>query len=534
MPAYKEFQNTRMDLSTAQVDLIITAMLNNGRNKKFVSNVRKLFNAFSEDTYKTDMEKEYRVYLTKVLAKSIIENNVDNKDEIITMTMFDGKFADKCNILIGNLRNRAITDKEVIVADELISRKLKFAAIFNISEPLTESLNRIRESNFEDFDKEVEQCESLTYQLSKTLADVRDSTAQRRNTITLNDTSEVLSDLDRIIKDSQNPSKKVRTGIQCLNLLLNGGFESGRCYCVLGVAKGWKSGFLVTSAIYAKKYNDLVTKDPEKTPIILYLTLENTKKETEQRLLTYAMGNSAVKIKEKTKEELYLALTQAGIVNKPDDSEKTPAIMIRYAKPKSMSPNDISLLIDDLAKEGKEVVFLIVDYLKRLKADERNKEARIEYGNIADELTTLAKDKDIPVLVAMQLNREAIKMFTDSEDNFQQTLENVKKINSSNIGESIDVVQNVDCVFSVAIVQNKKRDETGNVEHTDSYLQLKMLESRTGTLTANNIFYQRFVESNMMRLIEDCNATKMEALTAQEISHNDTINSMKNMKLANR
>ena len=134
----------------------------------------------------------------------------------------------------------------------------------------------------------------------------------------------------------------------------------------------------------------------------------------------------------------------------------------------------------------------------------------------------------------MQLNREAIKMFTDSEDNFQQTLENVKKINSSNIGESIDVVQNVDCVFSVAIVQNKKRDETGNVEHTDSYLQLKMLESRTGTLTANNIFYQRFVESNMMRLIEDCNATKMEALTAQEISHNDTINSMKNMKLANR
>lgn len=533
--AYKEFSNTKMDLSTAQCDLIIRASLNNARNKKFISNVRKLFTSFNEETYKTDIEKEYRVFLLKNLSKTIIENNLDDKDIIIATTQLDGKFAESCNNLIEQLRFAPINDKEIIAADELVSRKLKFSAINNIGEPLINSIEKIRDSNFEDFDKEIQRCEDLTYQFSKTLADVRDSTLQKRNTISFDNTMELLSDLDTLIKDSLNATKKVKTGISCLNLLLNGGFEAGRCYCVLGVAKGWKSGFLINSAIYAKKYNNLKSKDESKTPVILYLTLENTKKETESRMISYAFGSSINngRIKEKTKEELLQGLINAGIANKPDDSETEPTIMIRYAKPKSMNTNDINILIDDLAKEGKEVVFLIVDYLKRLKPVDRNKEARIEYGNIADELTTLAKDKDIPVLVAMQLNREAIKLFNEG-DNFRQTIENVKKINSSNIGESIDVVQNVDCVFSVAIVRNKKTDENGMVEHVDNYLQIKLLESRTPVNTDNYNYYQPFSPNNTMRLEEDVNATKMCALTVDQLSQSVSIDDIKNVKLINR
>lgn len=528
-----EFGYTRMDLSVGQIDLVIEALLNNAINKKLVNNVKKLFDAFDPSTYQTDYEKEYRVFLVKNLSKCILENNVDTKLEIITLVSFDGKFAVDCNNLLLHLKEEELTDKELISADKLVSKKLQLAAINAIAEPFISAITALKDSTFEDFDDAMSKCEIFSYKLNKTLAEVRDSTIRQKNTISFENTSAVLADLDVIIKDAKNPAKKVRTGLQCMNLLLNGGFESGRSYCVLGVAKGWKSGFLLNTCIWAKKYNNLVSKDPNKRPIILYLTLENSKKETEQRLITYAMGPKAKQIKELTKEEIGVALQNAGIINRPDDPATTPTIMVQYAKPKSMSPNDINIYIDDLAKEGKEVVFLVVDYLKRLKANERNKEARIEYGNIADELTTMAKDLDIPVVFAMQLNREAIKMFTDSEDNFTATLQNIKKINSSNIGESIDVVQNVDAVFSVALVSDKKKDEMGIVEHSDNYLQIKALESRTGTNTGNNLYYQRFSSENMMMLSEDCNSNTMSALTQDQLQTSKEVD-VDDIKIMNR
>lgn len=173
-----------------------------------------------------------------------------------------------------------------------------------------------------------------------------------------------------------------------------------RVYCACGVAKGGKSGFLLSSAIWAKQYNSFKTKDPTKTPVILYLSMENSNKETAKRIWNYCFGDNS-ELKNFNKTEAASMLQKAGIFT--PDKPTLPALKIEYRSNRSVNAMDIAAILDDLEKNNQECVFLIVDYLARMKAIEPNKEQRLELSNIANDLKVLANDYDIPILTAHQL-----------------------------------------------------------------------------------------------------------------------------------
>ena len=66
------------------------------------------------------------------------------------------------------------------------------------------------------------------------------------------------------------------------------------------------------------------------------------------------------------------------------------------------TPDKLRELVE---KEGKECVFLVQDYIKRIRSTVNHKELRFELSIISDEFKTIAKDREIPILTAMQLNR---------------------------------------------------------------------------------------------------------------------------------
>jgi len=48
--------------------------------------------------------------------------------------------------------------------------------------------------------------------------------------------------------------------------------------------------------------------------------------------------------------------------------------------------------------------FLVQDYIKRIRSTVNHKEPRFELSIISDEFATIAKEREIPILTAMQLS----------------------------------------------------------------------------------------------------------------------------------
>ena len=151
-----------------------------------------------------------------------------------------------------------------------------------------------------------------------------------------------------IIEEEKNPDAKVRLGIKALNQMFDGGLEKGRVYCMFAVAKGWKSGFLLTSAIQAKKLNKFTTK-PGLKPVVVYLTMENSIKETVKRIWNHAFGDGS-NISDFDKVTAAGELERAGIFtpNDPNAAE----LLLWYRPNKSISTTELHGMLEDLEKEG--------------------------------------------------------------------------------------------------------------------------------------------------------------------------------------
>ena len=491
-----------MKLNVRQLDNIIIALINNPFNKKFVGNVNQLFKILQPRSYENDGEKVLRVYIVRNITKLILENNFNDKSQVISSLTFDGKYASDADILMESLKDAQINDGELSLLDKLISNQLKYKSLDENASELSELLGSFQAEDYDDMDTMISEIESKISVMNKEMKSARESINDTKKDMNLSSSS-FINTLDRIIQEERNPASKVKTGIQYLNSMLNGGFAKGRLYLACGMAKGGKSAFLLECALWAKRYNSFITKDPEKTPVIVYLSMENTNEETVGRIWNYCFGDES-ELKTFDKAEAAAMLEKAGIFT--PNNPKLPELQLWYRSNRSINAADIAGMLDDLEKQGKECVFLIVDYLARMKAVEFNKEQRLELSNVTNDLKTLANDYDIPVLSAHQLNREAFRQ-CELAETFEEKIKASNTLGVSQIGDSIDVVRNCDVAFIVNRIQNVMIGENENDPIIDRYLFIKLIASRM-KMPKITSFQHRFKDGNGMALIDDINATK--------------------------
>jgi hypothetical protein len=199
--------------------------------------------------------------------------------------------------------------------------------------------------------------------------------------------------------------------------------------------------------------------------------------------------------------------------NKPE----LPELIIWHRSTKSINTADMNALLDDLEKDGKECVFLVQDYVKRIRSTVNHKELRFELSIISDEFASIAKEREIPILSAMQLNREAFREF-EASTTMEGQISAVEKMGASNVGESIDLIQNVDYAFILGRTQNTKVNEHDEVEYSDRYLIFKLIAAR-GKAPKITSFKHRFKDKNDMGLVEDINmAYSVSVLTSEDVA----------------
>jgi len=101
----------------------------------------------------------------------------------------------------------------------------------------------------------------------------------------------------------------------------------------------------------------------------------------------------------------------------------------------------------------------------------------------------------------------------------------VERMGASNVGESIDLIQNVDYAFILGRTQNQQMNERDELEYTDRYLVFKLIAARGKNPTVRS-FKHRFKDANDMSLIEDVNLAKsvsvltMDDLVRDKVSTN--------------
>ena len=391
----------RMDLR--MLDSILAFIYKDSvlRTRKTLQNIYKLFEIVDDEVYVGNPKSEDRIWVIRKSLEAKLNEDFEN-DERIKQYCSDQVDCDsyKAEIIEG-IENLKISHEESRYLIKQIEDRLQFGYAITIKEIMQRLFDKVDMDDFKTYKSIADELYDVAVAIINNKRNV--SSLESDTTFSLQDEyfETVITDAVNKLKDKD---KIFITGIKRWNTILAPGYLSKRLYTYLAFPGGGKSQILLKSALDIKRYNGHVkAKDPNKNPAVLYLTMENDIDETVERI--FNMCGNADDIRNYTPKQVIKSLRRDGLLTLTN--ENNIDIIIKYYPNRSIDTNDLYTIIKDLDDSGSEVIALILDYLKRIRPAEKAASEKEELKNITNELKTLAKTLDIPVITAQQLNRVA-------------------------------------------------------------------------------------------------------------------------------
>ncbi len=480
-------------------------------------NMRNFIYEIDPYVYNNDKDKQSRVdFIKKGLEARLVYNLTDPYTIIkhINGGIFDDSVIDLNNY-------QELTDSEILWLNNMISEALKFKTLTHLAKAMYNTCGKFLNSDYGSKSRILEEFEDINKRVQNEFRKSRSEDIEESE-FSLRSGSFENSIYD-IHRSLTSPRNLIMTGMQGLNELLGGGLEAGRVYVFFGLPGEGKSTILLNLAYQIKKYNKRYrTKDPTKRPCIVLLTMENKIKETVNRLFNIISAGDS--FKRHSPDEIIDIFKGQGELYLSDDSPID--IYIKYKPSFSVDTSYLYTLTEDLEDQGYEVICMIQDYIGRIRSIEHSQDTRIEYGNVTDEFKVFASIKDIPVVSASQLNRDASKHIDEGRSKNKVDL--VRTIGRSNISESMLILNNIDAGYIIAPEFTKENRK---------FLGVQKIKTRFETSKLDYI-YLPFKENNEISLEEDFGfavplfkKTLMEGLTfqtantaTQSVYHSNKIN----------
>ena len=480
-------------LSYVLLDLICSYLISDNRSirTKGYANIETLINLINMEDYKTESDIERLDFIRFGLDARIrygLVNGAQVRDYIFSN---DVNHAGNYNINIQEMSN-----KDVTYVDETVTNLLDSAAFAAYIH------------SFDNFGKDFDNANS--YQKKQIIDAWKEqiatcSTMIRNNKVNKAE-EEFVSLREGIFEDYakdthayiSNSSSRLSTGMYAMNCLLGGGFENGRVYGFFGLQGEGKSTTLLNFATQIKDFNrKYKTKDPTKKPAVVYLTLENTKRETFTRLFSMSTGKG--RMIDYDAEDSIRMMRESGLKVTDDNPID---IIIKYKPSNTVTTAYLYELADELAEYNYEVICYIVDYINVIRSVENfsASEERLRLGAVINEFKTIASTMDIPILTAGQLNREANKKVDELRDKGNLNL--LGAIDRSNLGESMLILNNLDAAFIITPSMIRSTNE--------KYLSIKLVKQRyTPNIKPLNYsygVYHPYDSIDGIKLVNDVNA----------------------------
>ena len=504
----QNFKPIKINLDLITLDILCRYILQSSSmiRMEHLVNLRKLMSIIDYSTYENDPEKMKRVNFIFKGLEARLDNNINDRN--IILTYINGGLTFKVNFL--DYDNLDLSRDEISYIHSLVSETLQYQFVYNKIDDIQDVCTRFKTSDYANRGSIVNEFEQIIDSLkndfrhSKVNDNSVDMTFSLRDGVFQN----AITDTWNLIT---NPSRRLITGMQGINEMTGGGFESGRVYMLLGTSGVGKSITLLNLIYQIKRFNrQYKPKDPTKTPCILLLTMENTVVETITRLFDLVIEGSQGMANYGVQDVIHMLRTQGELVL--NDSSPID-IVIKYKANKSVDTSYLYTICDDLDDEGYEVICLVQDHVKRIRSIYPGTDLRLELGDIVNEFKVFAAYKDIPVITNSHLNRDAAKILEDAARKANQDAG--KLLGKSNIGESMLMIDNLDC----AIIITLDFDKDGNRHMTFNLIKMRDKTDRT-------YIAQPFVPQSTIRLMEDFGGIpqfKESIHTAPELKRNTVI-----------
>lgn len=338
---------------------------------------------------------------------SFIEKNINSISLIIEVMRDEGEDEE----IITNVEflrdNPTIkTQAEVTRLCVVLADYIKFSKILKLKNSFISTLDMI-----DDDDANIKADVDTLYKLSTEIVNAYNVTniANVSHTFDTNDT-EAMKNVVAETKDVRSADKVILTGIRGLNTLLSPGYLSGCLYVYAGLPGNYKSGILLKSHVDTLRFNEhLKNTTNGKTPISMYISMENTMAQTVRRLwsLLFPTADMSMFSVDEITEMINNTLTEKGMRS-----------VILYYGYREKSTADLANIIRSYNDENNEVVAVHLDYIKRIRPGRTDAAAtaneKAELNAIMNELKLICSQFNIPIVTGHQLNREAARMVDET------------------------------------------------------------------------------------------------------------------------
>ena len=483
--------------------------------------LKKLLDYADVESYR----REQPVYLRLCTLKSILTSMIDLSlaTAELVMSQLKTDFEPGIEVLedVGFEKNR-LSVAECEYVTKFVTEKLQYIEIYQKRDSLINLLRKIDETA--DYNVSYyETIQTLKDSMSELLASLQNSDQTQG---LLQDfafsSSEASKILTNVIGKMKQPTAILQTGIRQLNAILSPGFSSGRLYTILGGSGKFKSGTLLNIADQIRRFNpQIVPYENGMRKCILFVTLENSIEETLERLYDMYSGMEA-DIRNASPEDVITTLRDEGGFAFQGGIGGID-IYFKYAGNLEISTADIYAQVADLHNKGYLPICIIVDYIKRIDSSHNsNGDERVRMSFVTKELKSIAQFYEIPVITAMQLNRDGNSIIDAAmRDNKQDV---ARFVGSSSIGNAWDIIEDSDWV---ALINPELQKSTQR-----QFLTFKRLKIRGKKLPfAIDYFNHPFVNAKNIRLETDVD--KPEPISIISLANDlESINEDNNEKKA--
>ena len=462
------------------------------RTRKALQNIRDLFESIDDSIYEDRLPYKNRIWLIRKTANALLDPEVSGPTTAKILIQDDLDYDEEKGKILDNIDPSKVTYEDCRMIVRQIDERLNFGYVVTLKDTVEEICNKI---TIDDY-KSYKAVDNDLYQLCVSVVNAKRNSRSLDSDQTFSLRPEIF---EQVVYDAvthlRNQDKMFRTGIRRWNTLLGGAYQSKRLYVYLALPGGGKSQILLKTALDFKRYNRVKSSDPDKHPTVLLITMENDIDETIERMFNMVADVDDIRnynpstVVNKLKKEGHLVL----------NDENNMDIVIKYYPNRSIDTNDLYGIIKDMNDDGAEVVCLILDYLKRIRPAEKGKDEKEELKNVTNELKTLAKQEDLVVVSAQQLNRSAaIAVDNAVRSNKSDT---TRLIGRENVAGAWEIVENSDWT---CILNQETKSGTDEL-----YMTFKLVKRRYRSIESDEdmrrlqYFSHPYEKENTIRLIDD-------------------------------
>lgn len=478
MPTIKKRNSTPTDKIKIKFDVpLLNSLIKYIRceyvSQSSLSQLRKFMKFVDIDSYEYEEAIYPRLKTLDILMKAIIDDGI--RDESLLRSYLEDQYPNGIQMIeqVGFDHNQLSSTECDYIANAIRIRVQTIAINLKKAE-LLETLDKLDANSFKPAYAEL--VEQVRRQMTELIGELQqndsDQGLMKEFAFSMNDAAALI---DKIVKKAKRPASILQTGIRQLNSILSPGFQSGRMYCFLGGSGKFKSGTLLNIAEQIRRFNPQIPAyENGLRKCILFITLENSIEETVERIYDmYCETNG--NMRDDDTQQVIDALRKNGGYEFTATSGID--IFMKYAGNLEINTGEIHVYIKELREKGYMPICIILDYIKRIDSvHNSNGDERVRMSFVAKELKSIAQYYEIPMITAMQLNREGNSIIDAAMRESKQDV--ARFVGSSSIGNAWDIIEDSDWV---CLINPEIQISTGM-----KFLTFKRLKIRGKSETTEN------------------------------------------------